>query len=100
MSIDLTQIMEAVITLAAALIARYVVPWIRQRLTVGGQEILDAALRVAVMSAEQMYRGRGRGREKLEAAKTYMETKGFTVDVEQIEAAVWSNINCDKVEME
>ena len=40
------------------------------------------------MSAEQMYRGSGRGREKLESAKEYMETKGFSVDVEQIEAAV------------
>lgn len=98
--IDLTQIVEAVIGLAVALVARYVVPLIRQRLTAGGQEILETALRVAVMSAEQMYRGGGRGREKMEAAKTYMNTKGYDVDVEQIEAAVWKYINCEKPEAE
>lgn len=100
MNIDLTQIVEAVIALAVALIARYVVPWIRQRLTAGGQEILETALRVAVMGAEQMYQGAGRGREKLEAAKKYLNSKGFDVDVEQIEAAVWAYINCDKMEIE
>ena len=94
--IDLTQIVEAVIALAVAIVTGLLIPLLRQRLTVGQQEKLDAVLEVAVMAAEQMY-GAGMGKEKLQSAIDYLHGKGYDVDVEQIEAAVWSCINHRKL---
>ena len=97
--IDLTKIVEAVIALAAAVITGLLIPWVRMRLSAAQREKLDAVIEVAVMAAEQMY-GKGMGQEKLKAAVDYIEGKGYTVDIEEIEAAVWACINCEKMEIE
>jgi len=94
--IDLTKIFEAVIALAAALVTTFLIPWIKQRLTAGQQEALESIIETAVLAAEQMY-GKGMGREKLQAVIDYLHGKGYDVDIEQIEAAVYALINADKL---
>lgn len=95
--IDLTKIVEAIIGLAVALVTTFLIPWLKARLTADQQERLESLLEIAVESAEQIYTGPGRGKEKLLAAQDYLNRKGYDVDVEQIEAAVWSYINHRKV---
>ena len=94
--IDLTKIFEAVIALAAALVTTFLIPWIKQRLTAGQQEALESIIETAVLASEQLY-GSGMGKEKLKAALDYIESKGYKVDVQQIEAAVYALINADKL---
>ena len=95
--IDLTKIFEAILALCAALVTTFLIPWIKQRLTAGQREKLDTIIETAIMAAEQIY-GSGMGQEKFKAAMDYITSKGYTVDMEQIEAAVWALINCDKHE--
>ena len=93
--IDLTKVVEAVIALAVALITTFLIPWIKAHTTEKQQERIEAVIETAVMCAEQLY-GSGMGKEKLKAAQDYIASKGYTVDLAQIEAAVYALINADK----
>jgi hypothetical protein len=85
--IDITPIAEALIALLATLITMKVIPWLKMRLTLQQQELLNAATRTLVFAAEQIY-GTGAGAKKLEYVQRGLEERGFTVDMAVIEAAV------------
>ena len=91
-NIDLTQILQALVALFAALITYRLVPWIKSRTNGQQQANLMAAARVAVFAAEQLY-GAGKGEEKLDFAIVRLKEMGFNVDKdavrESIEAAVY-----------
>lgn len=99
MNINLTPIIEAIIGLLAALITYRLIPWIKARTTVAQQEQLETAVRIAVFAAEQIY-GAGRGSEKLDYAIKYLHDKGFDVDRQQIEAAVYNYMSHDEKQRE
>lgn len=85
--IDLTPIFQALIALLASIITIKVIPWIQARTTAQQQEMLRAAVSVAVCAAEQLY-GSGAGKEKLMYVKGQLAKKGYRVDIDEIEAAV------------
>lgn len=85
--IDLTQLIQAILGVLAALITAYVVPLIKSRTTAQQQATLSALADVLVFAAEQVY-GAGNGKKKLAYVAGKMEEHGFRVDIEQIEAAV------------
>ena len=85
--IDLTPIFQALIALLASLVTIKLIPWIKARTTAQQQEMLRAAVSVAVYAAEQIY-GTSKGHDKLMYVKGQLARKGFHVDVEEIEAAV------------
>lgn len=87
MNIDLTPILQAVITLLAALVTYKLIPWIKQKTTNEQQLALQMMTKVAVFAAEQLY-GAGKGKEKLEYVKTLLMGKGYKIDIELIEATV------------
>ena len=62
--INITPIIEAFIGLLATLVTVKLIPWIQARTTAQQQEMLRAAVSVAVYAAEQIY-GAGKGKEKL-----------------------------------
>ena len=86
-AIDLTPIFQAVLGILAALITHQLIPWIQARTSAQQQEMLRAAVSVAVYAAEQLY-GAGAGKEKLMYVKGQLAKKGYKVDVDEIEAAV------------
>ena len=86
-AINLTPIFQAVLGILAALITHKLIPWIQARTTAQQQEMLRAAVSVAVYAAEQLY-GAGEGKEKLMYVKGQLAKKGYKVDVDEIEAAV------------
>ena len=86
-AIDMTPIFQAVIGFLAALISYRLIPWIQARTTAQQQEMLRAAVSVAVYAAEQLY-GAGAGKEKLMYVKGQLAKKGYKIDVDEIEAAV------------
>ena len=51
MQIDLTQIILAIITLIGGLIARYIVPWLRDKLDDRNIELLVSAISTGVYAA-------------------------------------------------
>ena len=85
--IDLTPLFQAAITFLAALVTYKLIPWIQARTTAQQQEMLRAAVSVAVYAAEQLY-GAGAGKEKLMYVKGQLAKKGYHVDIDEIEAAV------------
>lgn len=89
--IDLTTVLVAVINVIALVVARYLIPWIKERTTADQQEKMLAAVKTAVYAAEQMF-GPGTGARKLEKVKDWLQKQGFDIDsgavITAIEAAV------------
>lgn len=92
MNIDLTPIIQAVITLIAALITCRLIPWIKAKTTNEQQKHLSAVVKTLVFAAEQLY-GAGHGADKMDYVVSRLEEKGFVVDMDEIEAAIKENIN-------
>ena len=90
--VDLTKILIAILDLLAMLITYKLVPLIKAKTTAEQQKKIDAAIRVAVFAAEQLY-GAGQGDAKLNFAISYLRGKGFDIDRAQIEAAVYNELN-------
>lgn len=85
--IDLTPLFQALIGFLAALVTYKLIPWIQARTTAQQQDLIRAAVSVAVYAAEQIY-GAGNGKDKLLYVKGQLARKGYHVDIDEIEAAV------------
>ena len=62
--IDITPIMEAIITLVFLCITTFLIPYIKSKTTAAQQEQIQAWVNIAVMAAEQLIQGSGMGAEK------------------------------------
>lgn len=85
--IDLTNLFNAVLALLAAIITAFVIPWIKDWANEKQLDLLAKATKTAVFAAEQVY-GSGWGRDKMRYAEEYLRKRGYTVDVDMIEATV------------
>lgn len=94
-TIDLTQIVVAVIGLLSALITYRLVPWIKANTNVKQQQMLKIAVETAVFAAEQIY-GAGNGSEKFDYVVQWLQSKGFDADKTEIESAVYTFFNHQK----
>jgi hypothetical protein len=94
---DLTEIISAVIALAVALITAFLIPWMKTKLSASQQEKLVFWLQVAVQSAEEYFRGPGRGEEKAAYVREFLQDKGYDLDdkviTALIDSTVWQLIN-------
>ena len=93
--INLTGAINAILALLAAIITYKVIPWIKAKTTNEQQMFIEATVRTLVFAAEQIY-GAGHGREKMDYVVEKLEEKGYTVDTDDIEAAVYNYLNGDK----
>ena len=87
MTIDLTEVIVAIIGLCGALVTGYVLPWLNAKLGTAKMEKLELYVKVAVEAAEQLL-GAGRGEQKLAYVEEYLKEKGIKVDRTVIEAKV------------
>jgi len=87
MTIDLTPILQAIITLLCALITYKLIPWIKSKTTEKQQENLANAARIAVFAAEQIF-GAGKGDQKLDYARQALLAAGFDYDSIVLRAAI------------
>ena len=87
MKIDLTPILQAIIALLASLVTYKLLPWIKTKVTETQFANLEAAARVAVYAAEQIFKNDD-NRQKLDYAIDQVMKAGFDLDVETIRAAV------------
>lgn len=90
--IDITVILEALITLAVALATAFFIPWLKTK--IGNEKLLEISewVRIAVQAAEMIYTESGMGEQKKNYVLNFLESKGYTLDMESInnliEAAV------------
>ena len=89
--IDFTPLVQAIITLAAAAVTIFLIPWLKARY---GNEALDKArswVQIAVYAAEKMY-GAGHGDEKLAYAEQVLEQHKIKLDFNTLKAMVDAEI--------
>lgn len=91
-TIDLTPIFQAIIILVAALITRYVVPWIKAKTTLDQQREIRDLVSILVFAAEKLYSGSGRGEEKLAWVKEHLESHGYKLDTDVLTELVNAEI--------
>ena len=87
MKIDLTPVFQSIIALLAALVTYKLIPFIRSKVTEQQFSNLEAAARVAVYAAEQIFKS-GDNAAKLDYAVNQVLEAGFDLNVDTIRAAV------------
>ena len=70
---DLTPIIQLAIVLIGTIITSFLIPWIKSKVTQEQWWIIQDITKVAVRAAEVLYKGSGRGEEKLEYVMTYIK---------------------------
>lgn len=90
--VDLTPVVQAVITLLAALITYRLVPWIKARTTEQQQANLAALASTLVYAAEQLF-GANHGAEKLAYVTDILRKRGYDVDSQEVLAVVEAAVN-------
>jgi len=85
--IDLTPLFQVLIGLLATLITTKAVPWFNARTNAQQQQNAAAMVRTFVFAAEQMYKTQS-GDFKRKYVEDQLRRAGFTVDRNEIEAAV------------
>lgn len=87
MTIDLTQIILAVITLIFGLLMRYVIPNLKAKTTADQMAMIRAAVKTVVYGVEQLYKSKP-GQEKKKIVIEELARQGYIVDVSNVEDTV------------
>lgn len=87
MSIDLTQVILALITLISGILTSFLIPYLKQRMTAAGQERLSALIRVGVYAAQQLFES-DEGIRKKAYVVQLLEQQGYAVNAEEIDARI------------
>ena len=83
--VDLTQIVVAVLTLVISLITAFLIPYLKTKVSAEKLDTIKFWVNIAVEAAEMIYVGTGRGQEKKDYVVQFLNSKGFTLNVAEIE---------------
>ena len=83
--VDLTQIIFAVLSLMLSLVSAFLIPYIKEKVTAEQFATIKLWVKVAVQAAEMLYVGSGRGEEKKKYVVEFLNSKGFTLNTEEID---------------
>lgn len=94
-NINLTPIIEALITLISAIVTLFVLPkltqCLKEKLTAEQQSTLREWVKIAVTAAEQLY-GSKTGQQKKEYVVSFLLAKGIVVDIDEVTALIESEV--------
>lgn len=99
MTIDLTQIILAIITLIGAIISRYLIPWIKSKLDDRQEQTFRTLVRVGVFAAEQIYKSE-QGQEKKNYVLDLLRKNGYEVYSDSVEATIEATVKELRIEMQ
>ena len=97
MTIDLTQIILAVIALISAVLTGFVIPWLRNKLTDHQYDTLAALVRVGVFAAEQIFTS-DMWKEKKQYVVDLLKENGYTVDTTAVDALIEATVRELRIE--
>ena len=97
MTIDLTQIIMAVIALLSAIITGFVIPWLKNKLTDHQYDALATLVRVGVYAAEQLFTSE-MWKEKKEYVVNLLKQNGYTVDTLAVDALIEATVRELRIE--
>ena len=89
---DITPIVQSIISLVAVIITCALIPYVKSKLSQDELNEIRAWTRIAVIAAEQLYKGNGRGEEKKAYVVKFLNDKGFKLDTESIDALIESYV--------
>ena len=89
-TIDVTDIVTALLGLLASIVTAYLAPWLKAKLGAARYENALSVTNTLVNAAEQIFKGAGRGQEKLDYVKKELNKRGITYDEAKLEAAVFN----------
>lgn len=97
MTIDLTQIILAVIALISAALTGFVIPWLKNKLTDHQYDTLAALVRVGVFAAEQLFTSE-QWKEKKQYVVDLLKENGYSVDVTAVDALIEATVRELRIE--
>ena len=97
MTIDLTQIILAIITLIGGLITRYLIPWLKDKLTNNQYDAFKGLVRVGVYAAEQIFTSE-QWKEKKQYVVDLLKENGYTVDTTAVDALIEATVRELRIE--
>lgn len=89
---DITPIVAIIIALIFAVITIIIAPWIKSRTTSEQLTQIMSWVNIAVLAAEQLFKGIGRGEEKKQYVLDFLKSKGYYIDAEKIEAMIEAEV--------
>ena len=98
MEINITELLNAIIALLAAVITTFVIPWIKRK--VGNEKMTDFLrwVEIGVLAAEQMYQS-FEGEEKKNYVVGLLKEKGFKFSDVEVSAAIESAVKTVHAEL-
>ena len=97
MTIDLTQIILAVITLIGGVLTGFVIPWIKNKLTDHQYEALKILVRTGVYAAEQLFTSE-QWKEKKQYVVDLLLENNFVVDTTAVDALIEATVRDLRIE--
>lgn len=90
--IDITPVVQAVVTLVAVVISAVIIPWIKSKVSASQWKNLTVYAETFVKCAEMIFKGTNLGKDKkkyvLEKLTELCEERGLKFSLDEIEAAV------------
>lgn len=97
MTIDLTQIILAIITLISGIITGFVIPWIKGKLDDRQYDLLATLVRVGVYAAEQLFT-REEWKEKKAYVVDLLAQNGYSIDATAVDALIEATVRELRIE--
>ncbi len=94
-NIDLTPVIQALITLISAFITLFILPkltlYLKKKLSAEQLSVLREWVKIAVSAAEQLY-GSKTGQQKKEYVVSFLLSKGIVIDIDEVTALIESEV--------
>ena len=90
--LNITDIMSAIIALAAAILTTFVVPAIRHKMDADDFSTMLKWVKIGVQAAEMIYKGTGMGKMKKQYVKEFLLSRGYELDEAELDAAIESAV--------
>jgi len=97
MTIDLTQIILAIITLIGGIITRYLIPWIKDKLDDRQYAVFCGLVKTGVYAAEQIF-STEQWKEKKQYVVDLLKENGYTVDTTAVDALIEATVRELRIE--
>lgn len=97
---DITPVFEAVISLVVVICTTFIVPYIKEKVDQTILANVNKWTRIAVQTAEMIYKESGMGKEKKSYVLKFLNNVGITYDEAQIDALIESAVYELKKEVE
>lgn len=90
--IDLTPIVNAFITMIGLLLTTFLIPWIRTKISNEKLKEIQKWTSVGVKAAEMIYTESGMGDAKKKYVRKFLESKGYKLDIETVDALIEATV--------